>query len=141
MEIEVFSLCDAASDHAGKLNIMGTFDTIRAKQFPIVSPHCAVALRIRFEKIEEGEHRMRINFVDENGRAIVPPLDSAVRVQPAADLSSVCANMVLDINGMRFEQPGRYSIDLAIDGRYERSLPINVVEVPERPQTDAGIPE
>jgi hypothetical protein len=133
MEIEVFALCDAAADYGGKLNILGTFDTVQAGQFPTVRPHCAVALRTRFERIEEGQHRVRINFVDEDGKSIIPSLDGGIGVQfpPDVPLPSICANMVLNINGMKFEKPGRYSIDLAIDGRYEKSLPINVVQAQE----------
>jgi hypothetical protein len=134
MEVEIFALCDAATDYAGKLNILGTFDAVRARQFPVAFPHCAVALRLRFEHIEEGEHRVRMNFVDEDGRAIVPSLDNSLTVQFPTEEPSICANMVLNINGMKFEKPGRYAIDLAIDGRHERSLPINVAETPEAPQ-------
>ena len=80
MEIESFVLCDAATDYRGKLNILGTFDTINAGELPIIWPHCALALRIRFSKIEEGEHRVQISFMDEDGRSIMPPLDGTVRV-------------------------------------------------------------
>src|SRR5437763_13872558 len=31
MQLEIFTLCDAATEHAGKLNIIGTFDALRAQ--------------------------------------------------------------------------------------------------------------
>ena len=30
MQLEIFTFCDAATEHAGKLNIIGTFDALRA---------------------------------------------------------------------------------------------------------------
>ena len=51
MNIEAFLLCDAATGHQGKLNVLGAFDTIYAKQLPVIHPACAIALRIRFTKI------------------------------------------------------------------------------------------
>ncbi|MBN1867338.1 hypothetical protein JW916_08600 [Candidatus Sumerlaeota bacterium] len=131
MEVEIFALCDAAADYGGKLNLLGTFDTVRAQQFPTARPHCAVALRMRFERVEEGEHRIRINFVDGDGKPIIPNLDSKLTVRFPPEVSSVCANMVLAINGMKFDRPGHYSIDLGVDGRYEKSLPIHVVQARE----------
>ena len=59
MHIEVFSLCDAATvDAGGKLNILGAFDTIWAANIPVVYPHFGVALRVRFNSIERGEHKV-----------------------------------------------------------------------------------
>jgi hypothetical protein len=52
MNIEVYSLCDAATNDTGKLNLLGSFDTIRAKDMPVVHPQCSVALRVRFNSIE-----------------------------------------------------------------------------------------
>ena len=135
MEIEIFALCDAATDYSGKLNLLGTFDSIQAKQFPATHPFCSVALRVRFERIEEGNHRVRINIIDEDGKSIGPSIDSNVELKFPPNLSSFCANMVLNIAGMKFEKPGRYSIDLAIDNRHEKSLPLTVLLIEPKAQS------
>jgi hypothetical protein len=124
MEIEIFVLCDAATDYRGKLNILGTFDTIHAREFPVVWPHCALALRIRFSQIEEGEHRVRISFMDEDGGSILPPLDGKVQVRFGPDAKTLPTNMILNMERLKLENPGEYSIHLAIDGRQEKSLPL-----------------
>jgi len=54
MKLELFTLCDFAADYGGKLSVVGIFDTLGAKQVPAVHPQCAVAAKMRFEKIEEG---------------------------------------------------------------------------------------
>jgi len=133
MEIETFVLCDAATDYRGKLNILGTFDTIWGARLPVTWPHCALALRVRFTRIEEGEHRVRIGFMDEDGRAVLPPLDGTVRVGFGPQTGTVAANMILNIDRIRLEKEGEYSISLAIDGRQERSLPLYLRLRPEEP--------
>ena len=134
MEVEIFALCDAAADYSGKLNLMGTFDSIQAKQFPVTHPYCSVALRVRFERIEEGDHRMRISIVDDDGKSIGPSVDGSIGVKFSPNSLSVCTNMVMNIAGMKFEKPGRYSVDLAIDNRHEKSLPLTVSLLEPKPQ-------
>lgn len=127
MEIEIFTLCDAATESAGKLNILGTFDRLISRQLPAAHPHCAIALRVRFDRIEEGNHRVKINMVDDDGKAIFPGLDGNINVKIPPEGHSVCANMILNLNGLKFQKAGEYSIDLAIDGRHEKSLPIFIL--------------
>jgi hypothetical protein len=134
MNIEVFALCDAATDYGGKLNLLGTFDRISARKFPAVHPQCAIALRLRFTKIEEGEHRIKITLVDEDGQPVFPGLDGKVGIRMAPRDQSVCANLVLNMGNMKFDKPGQYSLDLAVDSRHEKSLPLTLVLVPEKPE-------
>ncbi len=53
MHAETFALCDAATDQGGKLNILGTFDTLYVPSVPAKHASCAIALRVRVEKSEE----------------------------------------------------------------------------------------
>ena len=137
MDIEVFVLCDAATDYGGKLNLLGTFDSIWARQFPSVHPHCAIALRVRFERLEAGDHRFRITIVDEDGKPAVPAVDGSLGVACPTHVPSVSANLVLNINGLKFEKPGRYSVNLAIDNRHEKSLPLSVMRLEPKPPAES----
>jgi hypothetical protein len=136
MNVEVFALCDAATDYGGKLNLLGTFDSIRSRQFPAVHPHCAIAVRVRFEKNEARDHRFCIRIVDEDGKPVTPAVEGGLGVACPPSVSSVAANLVLNINGLVFAKPGRYSVDLAIDNQHERSLPLSVM--PMEPGPPAG---
>ena len=130
MRVEIFALCDAATDTGGRLNLLGTFDTLAAVSFPSRHPHCAIALRLRFRRIEEGIHRVRLQLVDEDGQPMVPPLDGQLDVRCRPDAESGSANLVLNLQSLPLARPGRYSVDLAIDGREEASLPLYVVQAP-----------
>ena len=133
MNIEAFLLCDCATDQRGKLKVLGAFDSIYARKMPTVHPACTVAARIRFEKIEQGEHKVRIDVIDQDGRPIVPRLNGNISVRARDDVGSSVVNLILNLQRSKFENYGEYRIDLAIDGKVEGSLPFSVREVPSRP--------
>ncbi len=126
MEIEIFTLCDAATVSGGKLNILGSFDQLNLRGFPDVYPLCAIALRVRFERIEEGKHTMRVNFINADGKPFIPSLNVETVVRFGNDQQWHTVNIAQLIGKIKFEAPGYYSIDLAVDGRQERSLPLRV---------------
>ncbi|MGA1979276.1 MAG: hypothetical protein ABSG99_01760 [Sedimentisphaerales bacterium] len=132
MNIEAFLLCDAATDQQGKLNILGAFDNIWTRKLPTVHPACAVVARIRFEKVEEGNHPIRIHIIDEDGKPIGPNLQGAINVKVVGDVDSSVANIVLNIQRLKFEKYGQYRIDLEIDGDIKASLPFHVREIPDQ---------
>lgn len=132
MNIETFLLCDAATHQQGKLNILGAFDAMFAKNLPAIHPACAIAVRIRFEKIEEGGHAVKILIIDEDGKSIGPELKGNINVRFRQDMDSTTANLILNIQGLKFEKFGRYRIDLAIDGNVQASLPLRVDESPSQ---------
>lgn len=134
MNIEVFSLCDAATvDAAGKLNVLGAFDTIWSGKMPAVYPQCAIALRIRFEGLERGEHRVIVNFVNVDGKHIIPSAQGTSNIQFPDSQRSQSANLVLNLQMLKLENYGEYSIDLTVDGKNEASLPLFVRERKQGP--------
>jgi hypothetical protein len=126
MDIQVAVLCDAATDNAGKLNILGTFDTIFTNQFPAVHPQCAIALRMSFSKVEEGSHKVKLSFVDEDGKPVMQTIDIPIDVAVPEDTIFISRNFLINIQQLEFKKPGLYSIDIAVDGRQEGSIPLLV---------------
>lgn len=133
MNIEAFILCDAATDQQGKLNILGAFDAIWAKKMPAIHSACAIALRIRFGRIEEGNHTVRIMIIDEDGKQIAPKLDGNISVRIPQDAGSSVVNLIFNIQGLEIKKYGTYRIDLAIDGDQKAELPYYVRQVPDKP--------
>ncbi len=132
MDIEAFVLCDCATDSQGKLNVLGAFDTIWSRQMPMVYPACTIAARIRFAKIEESIHRIKINVIDADGRSIGPKIEDNITVRIPKNEDSFAANLILNIQRMKLEDFGDYRVDLAIDGRQEASVPLKVRPVPNK---------
>src|SRR5471030_3420220 len=105
MNIQVAVLCDAATqDSSEKLNILGAFDTIFAPQMPAVHPQCAVALRVTFMSGDEGERKLKLNFVNADGRAIMPPIEIPVAVALQDDVHFVTRNFIVNIQQLRSEE-------------------------------------
>ena len=126
MNIQVAVLCDAATDDNHKLNLLGAFDTIYTQHLPAVHPQCSVALRVTFGHEDEGEHNLRLNFVDADGHSIMPPIDMPVKVALPGDSHFGTRNFIVNIQQLRFEQPGLYSMDLAFDEQSHASIPLLV---------------
>ena len=127
MTIQVAVLCDAATDYNTKLNLLGTFDTILAPQLPALHPQCSIALRIAFDRQEEGHHQLAMNFVDEDGHPIMPPINNIpVDIVFPPDATFMSRNFVLNIQHLKLEKAGLYSIDLPMDGRSLSSIPLAV---------------
>lgn len=126
MEIEIFSLCDHAQDISGKLFLIGTFDTLFGQGFPVIHPACAIAMRARFSRAEAGRHDLAISLVDQDGRNVLPELRAGLDVKMPNGNDFSTANIAIGIGALKFDKPGRYSIDLVMDGRHERSLPLLV---------------
>jgi hypothetical protein len=126
MKVELFAMCDAATDSGGKLNILGVFDTIGAAKAPVVHPRCAIVLKIRFERIERGDHRLKLNVVDQDGGAVIPSLEAPLSINFPDAQPSATAQLILDLHNLRFTKFGEFSIDLAVDGRQEASTPFFV---------------
>jgi hypothetical protein len=127
MKVEIFTLCDAATtDAGGKLNILGSFDRLMAREEPVTHPQCALALKLRFERVEEGQKRIRISFVDSDGASVMPTLNATTQVQFRANESTATASLVLVLQQLKLPRFDEYSIDLGINDRHEASIPLIV---------------
>jgi hypothetical protein len=130
MDIQVAVLCDAATDSGGKLNLLGAFDTIYARELPAIHPQCAVALRVTFFNGDEGKRQLKLNFVDADGRAIMPPIEIPVEVGLPEDVHFGTRNFIINIQQLKFDEPGLYSVDISLDDQSQASIPLLVKHVP-----------
>ena len=126
MKVELFALCDFAADYGGKLSVVGVFDSIFVRQLPAVHPHCCLAVKLRFEKIEEGAKKLRLSISDDDGKLVIPAMEIPINVMMPPDARTNSIQVVANIGGLKVESFGEYSIDLALDGRHEGSIPLFV---------------
>jgi len=133
MNIQVAVLCDAATDDNGKLNLLGAFDTIYTQQLPAIHPQCSIALRVTFAGEDEGKHNLLLNFVDADGRSIAkfPPIP--VEVALPDDMHFGTRNFIVNLQQLKFDSPGLYSIDISLDDRPQASIPLLVRHNPPAP--------
>ncbi len=132
MDVPVAVLCDAATDYSGKLNILGAFDAIMARQFPMVHPACTLAVRVVFEPYEMGDHRLVIKLTDEDGVEVVDPLEAQVvcRQHEGRPSTFLSRNLIVNLQRLSFKRPGRYEMKVTIDGHHLASTPLLVMAAP-----------
>jgi hypothetical protein len=138
MKLQLAALADYANiAQGGKLNLMGVFDVIGTRSFPVIHPSMVLALRLRFE-YEDGdrEHKVQVFVVDEDGRQIAraegmirPP-----RLDPGKWISS---NHILTFQQVHISKAGTVSFDVYCDGSQEQRLPLQILQLPPaEPRTD-----
>lgn len=143
MKSEIFALCDFASAEpmTGKMNILGTFDHINALAIPIVWPVCALAVKVRSERFEEGVKRFTIRFVDADGRTVVPAFDAQLQLRLAPGESTATCQFVAIMQQLKLPNFGEYAIDLTVDGSPVVSIPLYVRQIQIPPQAQLPAPE
>ena len=137
MDIQVAVLCDAATDYKGKLNLLGTFKSVHTRELPANYPQCSIVLRVVFKLVEEGSHKLRINFVDEDGKFVMPSIELPFEVKVPENDSFAYRNFILNIQRLKFEKFGQHAVDIAIDGRQEASIPLEVKQIPGQGKEDS----
>jgi hypothetical protein len=133
MNIQVAVLCDAATDDNGKLNLLGAFDTIYTQKLPAIHPQCSIALRVTFSGDDEGKHGLKVNFVDADGRPIAKFPSIPVEVSLPEDMHFGTRNFIVNIQQLKFDNPGLYSIDVLLDDQPQASIPLLVRHTPPAP--------
>jgi hypothetical protein len=128
VQTEIFTLCDSATYDRGKLNILGSFDTIYAPQFPCHHHICAIACKLRFDLGEDGQHAVEISFCDPDMHPVQDPIRREFNVQMGDHLShthSITHHFV----GFVLQGPGEYYFELQVDGNIKSRIPLYVREV------------
>ncbi|HEX7845032.1 MAG TPA: hypothetical protein VF476_04465 [Chitinophagaceae bacterium] len=129
MELEIFTLCDFAQDNNSKLTIIGTFDSINSRQFPVSHPLCSIACRTRFAAKEAGNHNFRLRLIDGSGKEIIQPVQGDITIGVPSNGQFASVNVVINFNQLQFEKAGRYSFELYINGEWRSGLPLFLNQV------------
>ncbi len=124
MEIEIFTLADFAQDNYSKLTIVGTFDSINVKQFPVTHPACTIACRLRFAAKESGNHGFKLRLIDSAGKEVIQPIEGNIEIGPPANGQFTSINIVVNFNQLQFTAAGRYSFELYLDNDWKSGLPL-----------------
>lgn len=120
MEIEIFTLCDYATDNGGKLTVVGTFDNVTTQSLPIIQ-QLGIAIRLRFAAKQSGSHKIELKITDPaksslaniNGDINVPP--------PVEPMTYTSINMALNL-GLEIKTKGVYKIELHLNDEFQSGL-------------------
>ena len=112
------ALSDTASgDEAGKLTIVGIFDTIWARALPARHAHMALSIRVRYDYDDSGrEIPMVIVLEDEDGNKSLQ-LEGSVDAKVIKPGEFLFANHVVAFGDLVFLREGKYLFHATIAGR------------------------
>ena len=127
MQLEILTLCREARYNGQVLDIAGAFDIFMTARVPLVVPLCWLAGRVRFDRIEEGPHQIKIMLIDADGRPVVPEITEDLAVQFAGDLPTVCKAFALQFAQLELPDHGEYAIKVAVDRISLASVPLYVL--------------
>ena len=77
-----------------------------------------------------------ILIVDEDGKFVMPSIELPFEVSVPENDSFAYRNFILNIQRLKFEKFGQHAVDIAIDGRQEASIPLEVKQIPEQGDED-----
>ena len=86
---------------------------------------------MRFHRIEELNHKLRVTPADQDGKMIMPNVDAQVGVRFTEQAQSATFNLVMQINGLKLDQYIEYTVDLAVDGVHQGSFPLYFSKTPQ----------
>src|SRR5262245_48714476 len=124
-------LADAANvSREGKLNVLGVFDTIYARTFPVAHPQMQLVLRLEGDATDAGTtRRLEVQLVAPDG-AVLARLPVAMNVPQPETGERVRPDHILTFANLAFAQPGRYALRVVLDDGTETMLPLRVEQVP-----------
>ena len=128
MHVDYAFLCDAATEHGGKINALGIgIDRLSAAALPATHARLTFVARLAFALEDAGVHRFRVRVVDADGRAIAGAIEGELRIVFAGEDRSAGVNLLVDLVNIEFKALGPHEIGLAIDGTEAVGLPLEVL--------------
>lgn len=129
MELLTFLAADYANiAQGGKINVMGIFRTIYAKNFP--ARHSSMFLVVKFG-VELGElggkRALTIKLLDADGKEIFK-YEAGMEIRQIHGGLPPEVNAIIQINDIIFPIPGRYRFSVEIDGEIKGHLSLEVVQ-------------
>ena len=131
MEVPLALLADYANvSREGKLNVMGVFNRIWAKEFPTVHPEMQLVFRLEAGPAERGQEKtIEIKLLDADGN-VVQDLTGHLSVpSESADLTTQI-DQILKLTNVTFQKSGDYRFDILVNGETKTTVKFAVEQLP-----------
>ena len=114
MKVDIMTMCDSAQEYNGKLVIVGTFNSLFAKEFPVTHSELAFVARVIFGENEKGIHNMEVSIKKNDEDVYIMPV-----TKMSADTSSTDGDAIIHIilrgNNTVIPAAGIYKVLLKVD--------------------------
>jgi hypothetical protein len=108
MTIQIAGIVRRATDYNGKLNLLGTFDTGSDEPVAGGSSVMLDCVAPRVQPDRGGGAQGENEFVDD-----MPSIEMPIDVAVLADANFLLRNFIINIQQLKFDQPGQDAIDVA----------------------------
>ncbi len=123
--LNIATFCDSAEDKKGKLNLIGTFDTVTSPNYPFTLKPCCLVLRLFFTKIQDNkEHKLKIQFFKYDGSKLIRNIEAPWIIQESFEGGVVTKNMIINLSGMEIPSHGTYFIKILLGEEEIAILPL-----------------
>ena len=130
MRVEYAFLCDAATEHGGKVNALGIgIDHLGVSVLPATHPRLSFVAHLRFEDADDAAVPFVVKMVDADGREVISPVEGRFQVQAAPGRRLEGANLLVDLVNLQFTATGPHEVQLWSEGDVLATLPIEVWRV------------
>ncbi len=130
MNVTLAVLADYANvSKEGKLNIMGIFDVIHAREFPYTHPQMQFVMNLESSLAEAGKtKKVEVHLMDGDGRKLFA-VNGDLMLGEARPGEPFRSNSILTVNLLRFDRPGDYVFNVLINDEHKARVPLKVVKV------------
>ncbi|HEX9580892.1 MAG TPA: hypothetical protein VF970_07285 [Gemmatimonadales bacterium] len=134
MKVTLAVLADAANiSREGKLNILGAFNQLVAREVPVRWPLMHLVVRIEATAGEDEKHRLGIRVLDEDGKLVAPPIDAMMSFGPTRRGRPRRTQLIVGIAGAAFPRYGTYEFEVLVDSQSLAMVPLHVEPHPDKP--------
>ena len=126
LRVEIFAICEGATEQSGRLSLVGVYETLAVPGFPMLLPQLTVALRIRFWPAENRRHTVRLVMTTPDGMAAACTGEEQMTLHPISGDRSAACNVICRFQNVRIEESGDYTLDFHLNHRIEARLPFAV---------------
>lgn len=141
MEVTLAVLADYANvSREGKLNIMGIFDRVFARQIPSRFPPMQLVVRLEAPPAAlDTAHTIRVQLAEPDGTTVFD-INGSFTPRGAEPGQSVSVNHIIGIADLPLRRLGVHRAIIWIDEERKREVPLQVDEPPRHhmPPPDAG---
>jgi hypothetical protein len=131
MDVALALLADYANvSQEGKLNVMGVFDRIWSKSFPVVHTEMCLVFRLEAGPAERGTDKVvEVKLLDADGK-VLQHLKGQFTVPAETAGPIIHIPQILRFMAVRFEKPGDYAFHILVGGDEKRRVPFFVEQLP-----------
>lgn len=111
-----------------KFNIIGVFDTLTAREFPVAHPQMFLAFALYASQKEKGQQvDIAVQLLHKRTSAVTLDLSFKVAVPQSPPDQNAKIQHCIALNGLTFQEPGYYEFQVKVGGAVVATTPLNVV--------------